>query len=104
MTPSLVEIVSGAIVMRAERDAALRGPNEIHHLNHFGRKLAGLEQALDRKLQVLTRVEQRAECVPQRMDRFVGDASALQSDHIDAAQRMGAIHDAEWRHVAAGAR
>src|SRR5208282_3220792 len=88
----------------AEGDAALRGANKIHHLDYFGREIAGFLESLDCKLEILARAEERCESVPERMNRPRRNSRALESNDIDPAQGMGAVHDAERRHVAAGTR
>src|SRR5208282_4816359 len=88
----------------AEGDAALRGANKIHHLDYFGREIAGFLESLDCKLEILARAEERCESVPERMNRLRRNSRALESNDVDPAQRMGAVHDAERRHVAAGTR
>src|SRR4029077_20030843 len=82
---------------------AFRRAYEIHHLLRLGSEFLRCNP-LERQLQVLTLTEQRKKNLPKRADLRGLEADAPQPDRIDAAQRMGSIHNAKRWDVAAGAR
>jgi len=91
-------------VVGAEGYAAFCGADEIHQLDYFGSQDGGFFEALDCELQVLAGAEENCKSLAQCLNRFGRNACPLQPDHVDAAQRVGAVHDAERRNVAARAR
>ena len=91
-------------VLGTEGDAAFCGADEIHQLDYFRRQDGGFFEALDCQLQVLAGAEESRKSFAQCLNLFGWDACPLQADHVDAAQRVGAVHDAKGRDVAAGAR
>src|SRR5208283_1931356 len=81
----------GVRVRGAEGDTALRGANKFHHLDYFGRKIAGFLESLDGEFEIVARAEERCEGAPERLNRIRRNSRALESNDIDPVQDMGVI-------------
>src|SRR5208282_2825480 len=89
--------------MRSEGNAALARTNEVDHFSDLRGERARCDHTFDRQLEILARPEQRDERVAQHGDGRCFEARAAETYHVDGAQRMRTIDDAERRDVAAHA-